>query len=224
MTPRGHSSISDAVETELQVLATERQNITSLLCTKGRRTRGIRKDWRRDFFYDEDSFTITPLNEQDSSKTTLVARLKSVKEELKIGDRELGDLIGVNFSTVARWFRDEMLPSETRLPKVIEVTNLLEQRLDKALRPKTQQKRNATTNIVRTIKDKESMTENATHTNANNAKATKSKKSSNTSSTKKKSIDPTNPCSACPALKEKEARFVDGEGDLRGGVIHIKRN
>ena len=31
MTPRGHSSISDAVETELQILATERPNITSLL-------------------------------------------------------------------------------------------------------------------------------------------------------------------------------------------------
>ena len=221
MTPHGHSSISDAVETELQVLATERQNIISLLCTKGRRTRGIRKDWRRDFFYDEDSFTITPLNEQDSSKTTLVARLKGVKEELKIGDRELGDLIGVNFSTVARWFRDEMLPSETRLPKVIEVTNLLEQRLDKALRPKTQQKRNATTDATRTIKDKDSMTKRVVHNNVDNAKTTKSKKSSKTSSTKAKSIDPTNPCSSCPALKEKEARFVDGEGSGENGVVHI---
>lgn len=58
-------------------------------------------------------------------------------------------------------------------------------------------------------------------TNVNNAKATKYKKSSKTSSTKKKSIDPTNPCSSCPALKERDKRFVDGEGSGESGVVHI---
>ena len=65
-----------------------------------------------------------------------------------------------------------------------------------------------TTDATCIIKDKDSMTKRV----RNNAKTTKSKKSSKTSSTKKKSIDPTNPCSACPALKEKDERFVDGEG------------
>jgi len=74
-----------------------------------------------------------------------------------------------------------------------------------------------TTDATCIIKDKDSMTKRV----RNNAKATKSKKSSKTPSTKtsskvptakKKSIDPTNPCSACPALKEKDKRFVDGEG------------
>lgn len=133
MTPRGHSSISDAVETELQILATERPNITSLLCTKGRRTRGIRKDWRRDFLYDEDSFTLTPVDEYDETKSTVVSRLKIVKAELDMSDRELGDLLSVNFSTVARWLRDENLPVETRLPKIREIVASLEQRLQQSV-------------------------------------------------------------------------------------------
>ena len=44
---RCRADVADAVDIELQILATERENITSLLCTKGRRARGIRKDWRR---------------------------------------------------------------------------------------------------------------------------------------------------------------------------------
>lgn len=131
MTPRGHSSISDAVETELQILATERENVTSLLCTKARRTRGIRKDWRRDFYYDQDSFTVTPVAESTQVKDALVSQLKRVKEALGMSDRELSELIGVNFSTIARWFRCEMLPVENRINKINIVLIELEKRLGK---------------------------------------------------------------------------------------------
>ena len=83
MTPRGSSTISDAVDIELQILATEHENITTLLCTKSRRTTNIvRKGWRRDFFYDEDSLLITPLHGERSDKQDLVAQIANVKKHL----------------------------------------------------------------------------------------------------------------------------------------------
>jgi transcriptional regulator with XRE-family HTH domain/archaellum biogenesis ATPase FlaH len=215
MTPRGHSSISDASDVELQILKTERENVTSLLCTKSRGVRNtIRKEWRRDFYYDSDSFTITPLNEEDSTKTTTVARLKSAKEALKIGDRELGDLLSVNFSTVARWLRGENLPSETRLSKIREIIENLENRLGKSVSSE-----NAT------LAQRLEGNERAPYINKkNDVSQTETKTSSvkhNSAKAKKTTIDLNNPCASCPACKEKTTRFVDGEGTCSNGIMFI---
>ena len=74
--------------------------------------------------------TITPLDEASSSKTTLVARLKYIKETLKLSNYTLADKIGVNESTVRRWLDDTMLPTETRIPKIIEILTTLEAEKD----------------------------------------------------------------------------------------------
>ena len=72
---------ADAADIELQILSTEHDNVTQLLCTKSRRTRNaVRKVWRRDFFYDEDSLLVTPLHKVDARKQDLVARLSLGKE------------------------------------------------------------------------------------------------------------------------------------------------
>jgi hypothetical protein len=126
MTPRGHSSISDTVDLELQILATEHENITTLLCTKSRRTANVvRKGWHRDFFYDENSLIITPLNETSEEKQTLVDRLVIVKEALNLSNVALAKEIGVHERTVRRWLAGEY-PSELQIIRVRGVLSRLQ--------------------------------------------------------------------------------------------------
>ena len=250
MTPRGSSTISDAVDIELQILATEREDITQLVCTKSRRTRNVvRKGWRRDFFYDDESLLITPIHEQSDEKQALVEKLKAIKELCNLTNVAMAEEIGTNERSIRRWLSGDSLPSELNIPKIAifisnndvdgidaesttnrrEIDAVNEQVVEPVVESTTIDTPNDSSLIysqtdkeLKNISNKELKNKDVSgRNNVNKAKATKSKKSSKTSSTKKKSIDPTNPCSACPALKEKEARFVDGEGSGENGVVHI---
>ena len=110
---------ADTVDIELQILATERENITQLMCTKSRRTRNIvRKGWRRDFFYDEDSLVITPVNEQSFTKEQLINELRELKMRYELSNVAVGKFCEVSERTIRRWLDGTNLPSEPQLENV----------------------------------------------------------------------------------------------------------
>ena len=125
--PRGHSSISDAVDSELQVRRTERDDVIELTFTKFRQSKGaVKRGWKRDFYYDEDAFTITPLNEDDTSKQALIERIRKVKEAHNLSNYALGNEIGVNEANVRRWLSGQYLPSEVVIPRILAMLVKLE--------------------------------------------------------------------------------------------------
>jgi hypothetical protein len=153
MTPRGSSTISDAVDLELQILATERENITELLCTKSRRTHNVvRKGWRRDFFYDEDSLIITPLNETSEEKQALLARLVKAKDVLNLSNVALGKGIGVHEKTIRRWLAGEY-PSEIQIPRINNVLIRLESSVSDEVRLKLVSKTDTDSSQSEGLKD-----------------------------------------------------------------------
>jgi len=107
------------VDIELQILTTDRDNIPQLMCTKSRRTKNIvRKGWRRDFFYDEDSLIITPIHEDDANKQEVVERMLEAKEELKLSNYQIADGIGASERTVRRYLSGT-LPPIIKIPTII---------------------------------------------------------------------------------------------------------
>jgi len=103
------------------------------MCTKSRRTRNIvRKGWRRDFFYDEDSLLITPLNQQSEEKQSLIDRLLRAKDVLQLSNYALADKIGVNEASVRRWLSGSYYPSEIQIPKIQLALADLEREFDGA--------------------------------------------------------------------------------------------
>ena len=113
-----------------------------------------------------------------------------------------------------------MLPTEVRIPKIIEILKELEAQVGASENSeaggapsKTRDGRRTTSNAKATIKEIKSKDVSGRNNvdNVGTADTSKTKKSSKPS-TKKKSIDLDNPCSSCPALSTKDERFVDGEG------------
>jgi len=186
----------------------------------------VRRGWHREFYYDKDTLTITPLNEDDVSKQALIERIRVVKEAHNFSNVALGDKIGVNESSVRKWLSGQYLPSETLLPKILASLTKLE---DGSYQPrislvstsypssypdpkKVTSQEDVTsepilTEINKEIKNKDVLVRN-------NVKTTKTKKSKASST-----INRDNPCSSCPALSTKDERFVDGE--VRNNVIRI---
>jgi DNA-binding transcriptional regulator YiaG len=103
-TPRGHSSISDAVDLELQILGTESNDVTRLQCTKSRRTRGVvRRGWDCHFVYDSDTMMIMPETEVRAVKQEVANLIKDTRARFNLSQTRFGELVGVPKLTVTRW-------------------------------------------------------------------------------------------------------------------------
>jgi hypothetical protein len=55
----------------------------------------VHKNWQRDFYYDTNALTITPPDEQDSSKTMLIAQLRELKEKDEIPGHDSKAICGI---------------------------------------------------------------------------------------------------------------------------------
>jgi hypothetical protein len=234
MTPRGSSTISDAVDLGLQILPTERENITTLLCTKSRRTGNvIRKGWRRDFFYDPDSLLITPLHEVDESKEYLTQRLVELQEKLNLSNVALAKELNISEHTYRRYATRETLIPDSRIPLFEDTLNRLYASLKQgddefltisATSAREDPRKSATSDsppIYKEIKNIDGVVvignKNivSNHKIRNVAKVVETykdgKRKAKKTSTSRPKISLDDPCFSCPANKEKSSRFVDGE-------------
>jgi predicted transcriptional regulator len=228
-TPRGSSTISDAVDMELQILTTDRENVTELLCTKSRRTRAlVRKGWRRDFFYDDESVIITPLQAQDMSKDELIKQIIADQNEMQLSNYKMAAALDISETLLRNYVSGKRIIPDLRVDEFTEKLRRLlyafrESCTQSSVDACTQSSVDACAHEAKSI-NKEYNTEKRVRSpvsnNASKKRASKTSTASTASAKKTKSIDPTNPCKACSARKEKDARFVDGEGDCTNGHVY----
>ena len=154
----------------------------------------------------------------------IVNKLRTLKDALQLSNYALAKKIGVNERSIRRWLSGDCLPSSVQLPGIAAT---LKQELEDAT---TNATKSATTDATKSasqstkkeshqagderdliyIENKNKVEASARNNvdNVNNDKSKKRKKLSKSSA-----VNRDNPCSACPACKEKESRFVDGEGE-----------
>jgi hypothetical protein len=126
MTPLGHSTISDSVDIELQILATNTSNKTTLLCTKSRRVRSlIHRGWRRDFSYDPDTLRLTPLHEYNEDKDEILRRLRAIKKKRGLSGRALAHHLEVSERQVRRYLTGENYPNDEKIYRFLDALEKL---------------------------------------------------------------------------------------------------
>lgn len=118
--PRGHISINDAIDIELQVLSTSTHDRTTLLCTKSKPTSTIQAGWRRDFRYDNDSLRLTPMHEYDDDKELLLKRLIRAKRALGMSNYNLAGEFNVTETQARRWAFRENYPDVPHFSEILD--------------------------------------------------------------------------------------------------------
>jgi hypothetical protein len=133
LTPRGHSSIRQPVDVELQIVPTRIENRTTLLCTKSRRAKSIvRPEWRRDFVFDPDAFRLTPLHEYDEDKEELLRRFRAVARSLNLSGRALANEFDVSERQIRRYLAGENYPDDAHLLMFVDALSRLEDEASRA--------------------------------------------------------------------------------------------
>ncbi len=124
-TPRGHSSIGDAVDFEFQVLSGGRSERTRLECTKSKRTRGeVRKGWSAYFIYDLETLLLSPEEQISAEASQIVAEIKSARARLELTQIDFAERLNVSERTVKRWEAGEYQPHSLHL---LRIKRLLEE-------------------------------------------------------------------------------------------------